>query len=257
MKRKSILVLGLAALLASCGGNKKAEPLKVTPETTEIKGALKGCYEVVQKDYSVKENGSFGHLISVELKRTDKELPFDPQKTTSFGVSEDGKPTQAGFGIELLDENGDVVEIKNANDGGFGGAYSSDDIDAALQLNSGEIGIVRWTVEVENKPVSFRITSALSTSNSTSSSASELSMKDNSSNNWDSTLDEYEKYIDNYIKLYKKAQNGDTSALTEYASLLEKAQSLSEKLSNAQGDLTPTQASRFIKLQQKLANAAM
>lgn len=255
--RKSILVFGLAALLMSCGGNKKAESLIATPETTEVKGALKGCYEVVQKDYTIKENGSWGYLISVELKRTDKELPFDPQKTTSFGVSEDGKPTQAGFGIELLDENGDVVEIKNANDGGLGGAYSSDDIDAALQLNSGETGIIRWTVDVENKPVLFRITSAVSTSNYSSSSTSESLIKDDSSNDWDSTLDEYEKYIDEYIKFYKKAQNGDASALAEYASLLEKAQSLSEKLSSAQGDLTPKQTSRFLKLQQKLTNAAM
>lgn len=251
--RKIILMLGLTALFVSCGGNKKADSLTAAPETTEIKGALQGCYEVVQKDYAIKENGFLGHLISVEIKRTDKELPFDPQKATNFGVSMEGKPTQVGFGIELLDENGDVVEIKNANDGGMGGAYSSDDIDAALQLNPGETGIIRWTVKAENKPVLFRITSAVRTSSNSSSST----MKDDSLNDWDSTLDEYENYIDEYIEFYKKAQNGDVTALSEYASLLEKAQSLSEKLSSAQGDLTPEQASRFLKLQQKLANAAM
>ena len=45
------------------------------------------------------------------------------------------------------------------------------------------------------------------------------------------------------------------SAATEYASMLESAQSLAEKLSNAQSELTPTQASRFMKLQQKLTKA--
>ncbi len=248
-----LLVVGLAAVLASCGENKKAEQLTVKPETTEIKGALKGCYEVVQKDYALQESSVSGHLVSVELKRTDKKLPFDPQKTTSFSVSEEGKPTQAGFGIELLDENGNVVEVKNANDGGFGGAYSSDDIDAAFQLGAGETGIVRWSVNVENKPVSFRITSAVS-SNDYSEAVSETSTA-TSQNDWDAVLDEYEEYIDKYLKLYKKAQAGDVSAATEYASLLEKAQSLSEKLSNASGDLTPAQASRFAKLQQKIANA--
>lgn len=256
--RKSIFVFSLAALLVGCGGNKKVESLTAKPETTEIKGVLKGCYEVIQKDYAIKENGSWGHLISVELKRTDKELPFDPQKATSFSVSEDGKPIQVGFGIELLDENGDVVEIKNANTGGVGGAYSSDDIDAAIQLGSGETGIVRWSVNAENKPVTFRITSAVSESTSTSSTSKvESSESSSSSNDWNSILDDYEKYIDKYIKLYKKAKAGDTSALTEYPALLEKAQSLSNKLSGAQGDLKPAQASRFLKLQQKLTNAAL
>lgn len=252
--RKSIFVIGLAALLTSCGGNKKVESLTAKPETTEIKGALKGCYEVIQKDYTLKENGSWGHLISVELKRTDKELPFDPQKATSFSVSEDGKPVQVGFGIELLDENGDVVEMKNANTGGIGGVYSSDDIDAAIQLGSEETGIVRWSVNAENKPVTFRITSAVNGSASTSNISEE---KTNTSNDWDSVLDDYEEYIDKYVKLYKKAKNGDTSALTEYPALLEKAQSLADKLSKAQSDFKPAQASRFLKLQQKLANVAL
>ena len=48
--RKSILVFGLVALLTSCVGSKKAESLTAKPETTEVKGALKGCYEVIQKD---------------------------------------------------------------------------------------------------------------------------------------------------------------------------------------------------------------
>lgn len=252
--RKSIFVIGLAALLMGCGGNKKVESLTAKPETTEIKGALKGCYEVIQKDYPIKENGSWGHLISVELKRTDKELPFDPQKATNFSVSEDGKPIQIGFGIELLDENGDIVEVKNANTGGIGGAYSSDDIDAAIQLGSGETGIVRWTVSPDNKPVTFRITSAMNESSPTSRISEE---KVDSSNDWDSILDDYETYIDKYIKLYKKAKNGDTSALAEYPALLEKAQSLADKLGKAQNNFKPTQASRFLKLQQKLANAAL
>lgn len=252
--RKSILVFGLAALLMSCGGNKKTESLTAKPETTDVKGILKGCYEVVQKDYTIKENGSWGHLISIELKRTDKELPFDPQHATSFSVSEDGKPVQVGFGIELLDENGDVVEVKNANAGGIGGAYSSDDIEAAIQLNSGETGIVRWTVSADNKPVTFRITSAMEGSTSTSRVSEK---KTDSSNDWDGILDDYETYIDKYIKLYKKAKNGDTSALTEYTALLEKAQSLADKLSKAQSDFKPAQTSRFLKLQQKLANAAL
>lgn len=254
--RESIFVFGLAALLMSCGGNKKVESLTAKPETTQIKGVLKGCYEVVQKDYTIKENGSWGSLISVELKRTDKELPFDSQKATSFSVSEDGKPIQVGFGIELLDENGDVVEVKNANTGGAGGVYSSDDIDAAIQLGSGETGIVRWSVNAENKPVSFRITSAVDGTSSVSDTSTKVSNTVSNSSDWDDTLAEYEEFIDDYIKLLKKAKNNDMGAISESASILEKAQSLAEKLSNAQSSLTPAQTTRFMKLQQKIASAA-
>ena len=51
-------MFGLVALLTSCVGSKKAESLTAKPETTEVKGALKGCYEVIQKDYTIKETGS-------------------------------------------------------------------------------------------------------------------------------------------------------------------------------------------------------
>ena len=43
--------------------------------------------------------------------------------------------------------------------------------------------------------------------------------------------------MNKYIKLAQKAQNGDMSAITEYAKILEKAQSLGEKLEKVKSDL--------------------
>lgn len=254
--------MAIVFFTACGGGNKKDEVVKVKPEKTEIKGPLKGYFEVVQKDYIVKENGSWGHLISVELRRTDKELPFDASKATSFSVSTDEKPIQVGFGIEMLDGNGDVVEIKNANAGGLSGVYSSDDIESAIQLGANETGIVRWSINIEEKPVSFRITSAVE-GNATSFSSDEsedgeTSTTSNSkSKDWDKVLKDYEDYINKYIALMKKANAGDVSAITEYASMLEKAEKLQTSLNNAGDNLTATQAAKFLKLQQKLTNAAM
>lgn len=37
------------------------------------------------------------------------------------------------------------------------------------------------------------------------------------SSDWDKLLDEYEQYVDQYVKTYKKAMNGDMSAMAEYA----------------------------------------
>lgn len=254
-------MLGLAALLVSCGGNKKPESLMVTPETTEIKGALKGCYEVVQKDYTIKNNG-WSDVLNVELKRTDKELPFDVQKATSFSVYQDGKPIHVGFGIELTDENGEVVEITNANGSGLSGPYSSDDIISALNLNPGETGIVRWSVDMDNEPAAFRITSAVDEGSSSSSSTSESTEKSSyssgksSSSDWSSVLDRYENYVDRYIAAYKKAMNGDLSAATEYVSLLEEAEELSDELDSASDEMTSAEINRYMRITQKMTSIA-
>lgn len=76
-----------------------------------------------------------------------------------------------------------------------------------------------------------------------------------SSSDWDSALDEYEEYVDEYIKFYKKAMEGDMSAMSEYASLLEKAQSMYDKLDGAQGEMTAAQISRMNSIQMKMVNA--
>lgn len=77
------------------------------------------------------------------------------------------------------------------------------------------------------------------------------------SEEWDAVLDEYEGLIDEYVELYKKAQAGDVSAVSEYASVLEKAESLGKKLENAEDELTPEQVKRMLELQQKLTSGLM
>lgn len=91
-------------------------------------------------------------------------------------------------------------------------------------------------------------TSQSSSSNSSVSSSS-------SSDEWDAVLDEYEEYMDSYIKMYKKAQAGDMDAMTEYVTLLEKAESFQNKLDNAKSDLSVAQMNRFSKIISKMASA--
>lgn len=76
------------------------------------------------------------------------------------------------------------------------------------------------------------------------------------SEDWDAALISYESYIDHYVKLMKKAKNGDMSAMTEYVSMMEKANDLAQKMKNAGDDLSPAQMSKFVKLQTKLIDAA-
>lgn len=76
-------------------------------------------------------------------------------------------------------------------------------------------------------------------------------------NDWDDLLDEYEEYVDQYIKTLKKAMEGDMSALSEYAALAEKAQKLANKIEKAKGEMSTSQLQRYAKITQKMASAAM
>lgn len=78
-----------------------------------------------------------------------------------------------------------------------------------------------------------------------------------SSTDWDDVLDRYERYVDKYISVMKKAQNGDLSALQECASLLDEANELSDKLASAKSDMTAAQVARYTKIMSKMASAAM
>lgn len=84
----------------------------------------------------------------------------------------------------------------------------------------------------------------------------EVVAKKSGNTNWDKVLADYEAYTDKYIKLLKKANAGDMSAMTEYVEMLEKAQEFQESLENADDDLTSAQMQKFTKIQMKLANAA-
>lgn len=75
-----------------------------------------------------------------------------------------------------------------------------------------------------------------------------------SSTSWDSILDEYEEYVNSYIRLYKKAMNGDMSAMTEYVKFMEKAESLFDKMENAD-DMSMAQINRMNKIHEKMLNA--
>lgn len=159
----SFLVAVMALCLISCGGKKDSSDEKVVlnPETTHIKGDLGDYFEVVDKEYTAtKEEYGRGYIISVEVKRTDADYAFNPKGVEHYGCYGEGVNGNAGFGIEILDENGNVIKKASATEGG--GMYSHDDMKEAIKLRSGETGIVRWSFDFdgEEKPVKFRLTSA-------------------------------------------------------------------------------------------------
>lgn len=75
------------------------------------------------------------------------------------------------------------------------------------------------------------------------------------SEDWDSILDSYERFVDQYISYLKRASNGDATALAEYPSLMKRAEEYGNKLQNAQGDLSPSQLARWQRINSKYISA--
>ena len=276
MKKLYILLTCLLAIgTLSCGNKKESgdsESITMKPLETEVSGDLRDCFKVVDRSYKV--TGDFERLITVELVREDGLLPYDEDlKIVSFSTIMSSPHVQVGFGIEFLDEDENVLDKVSANEGGMAGSYSPDEAVALVKLESGEKGTIRFIVTDEAlEATSFRITSAYEehegsgSGNYTSNIDSDDSESDSDvdddyssssgSTDWDELLDSYENYVDKYIAFLKKAKDGDASAMSEYPKLLKSAQEYSEKISKAKGDLSSSQLARYMKIEQKMLNAA-
>lgn len=158
-------IILLLLLFSNVGGgdntdtnSKEAKELILEADQTEIKGDLKGCYEVVDKNYRVKfaQKSYENDVIMVELLRTSKELPYDRKDVVIFPKADESSARNcAGFGIEVLDAYGDVIAKKSANSN----PYSWDEMTAALQLLPDETTTIAFHFDDLSKAVSFRVTS--------------------------------------------------------------------------------------------------
>lgn len=165
-KKKYILIgigvfLLISLLSSMCsGGSEEVAPkeLILKPAQTEIKGDLKGCYEVVDKNYKVKfaTKSYENDVITVELKRTAEPLPYDRKNVVIFPeASESTAENCAGFGVEILNADGDVIDKKNAN----ATPYSWDEMTTALQLLTDDTATIQFHFDNLDEAASFRVTS--------------------------------------------------------------------------------------------------
>jgi predicted small lipoprotein YifL len=76
-----------------------------------------------------------------------------------------------------------------------------------------------------------------------------------SSVDWEKALKDYEEFVDDYIAFMKKytADPTDFSLLTQYGSMLEKAQKMSESLEKIQGDISAQDLAKFMERYASLA----
>lgn len=262
------LIFLIAMILVSCGGNKKEADTSVTvkPKTTTIKGDLGDYYTVVDKEYTFKvdENSSGKEgLISVEVKRNNKDFSFPTDKINPFGTN-GTEDYHVGFGIELFGNDGPEV-IKTATDSGKEGPFSSDDVTGLIKMKKGETGFIRWSIDKIENLKTFQLTSAIEKSgNSTSSSNSNESGTKPYINNTNSTVDcnkfltGYEKFADSYVafSIKHKKNPSDPTLISDAVKMNVDAAVWSSKQKSYSGCDDADFIIRLAKIQAKLVEGA-
>ncbi len=277
----SLAVIATSALtLFSCSSEPDA--ITLTPKSVAVRGDLSEYFEVVDRKYTLVDD--WGKMIKVELKKI-KEMPYDKSVVRPYGTSGYNIERLIGFGIKIFDKEGALVEQTSASASGLSGCYSSDDVLNFVNIEVGETGIIRWTLDSDDPETlktlaTFEINSVTEdtkynssvnwgdnteessssavedNSSSSDSDSSDSYSSDSSSEDWDEVLDEYEDYVTDYISVMKKVNSGDMSAMTEAASMLQSANSLSSKLSGGKSELNSSQVSRLASITAKMASAA-
>ena len=245
MKISKIAVVMLMMLIITACGKKQEMPESLSPKTTTIDGNMGEYYEVVEGSY--------------DLDKYSSEFNFDVKCIKN---TPEVSYTKLGVGYEIYDEDGKVLDRQNA---------TLEDLHPLrphefLALKEGDMCKVKvyltgWPDKLKGAKT-FKITINSRVEEGVNDICNdtpddETTVASSSSNNWDSVLDEYEKYCNKLASMSKKVMAGDLSAMGEYSSALEQAQSLSDKLENAQGEMTSAQIARLNKIAAKMAQSMM
>lgn len=128
-------------------------------------------------------------------------------------------------------DNIDDADDKEMVDKDFGGVDDSD-FDSAYTYDSENVGT---TDDSDNDD-----------SADATASASDV----------DDMLNEYEEFVNKYVSLAKKAAKGDMSAMKDYSSYMESAQSLGEKIQKCTANMNASQTKRYMDITNKMSKAA-
>ena len=272
---KLILLFNLFFLFISCSN--EAEKILIKPEVTEISGDLAEYIEVVDGEYEVIQTTDYDKSGEFLIKiKSKKQMPLDiikvlegrdPYKTPladlSASLLNENKMPISGIDIFELNGNYDdkLISLLKSGNGeqvmGFTTGYNTFNIDKYGDEVKYFSVSSTLTIDREKSQNSSNTSKNLENKNADNSNIS--SVVNNNSEDWDEMLDDYEEYVDEYLKFYKKAMDGDVNALSEYPELMNKANKLQQSMEKAQNDneLTTSQIQRMMKIQMKMANAAL
>lgn len=79
-----------------------------------------------------------------------------------------------------------------------------------------------------------------------------------SGNKVDAALDEYEKFMDSYVSLMEKVQEGKLDVMSkEYMNFLSQSADMNTKLKGLEGEMTEAQQKRYLEITMKMATPGM
>ncbi len=189
------LILGGLICFFSCDdGNKNSSskgeeaPVVITPATSVVKGALSDYFEVVSSECKISQKDDYYTIFTVELERTDTPYPFAEGDICYFSSDSDSDASYlGGFGYEILDEDGSVIEKEAASSSMA--VYRSADVDEALRARPGETCTIRFRLnDLSGTPKYFRITSDLQ--------PNKAAKNDTAEDLFDSDLEDIDEFFD-------------------------------------------------------------
>lgn len=251
---KLFVLIGALSVVCGCGGPVK----EVSIRNVEVYGSISFGTEWLDRtedseDYFAVDGGVFKFMI--KGKKIMVDIPVKTIKAIDFSLDKVDEVclSVANGGLYMNDSKGDRINLM---------LEDSDVVNKLLKSSVGDRTILEFSYplldenpDIVNQIDDFDITIDLYAKNADGKSSSKASVS-RESEDWDDILDDYESYVDNYISYLKKATNGDTKAMEAVAEMLEDAQELSEKLDNAEDDLSSSQMSRYLKITSKLSSAA-
>lgn len=140
---KLYLLAALAISLAAC-----SEGGKVSPVSKKINGPLGKYFELVEREYKIKDND-----LSVEFKRISEGGPNDASWST--------RPT---FLVELQDEDGNVISSKSTDV-----VLSKDQLETVFSLAVDETASITFKFDKTKGAVKFKVSSKWDGNNGDSS----------------------------------------------------------------------------------------
>lgn len=273
---KYLISAVLISVLSSCSSSNSYEPKEISPTSTEFtSGELAKLIEIVDEpcllSYAEQDGAIATQFIKLKVKLKLKKESPELQKVDAQDI--DFIRLLSVAVINLVDQNETKVQDLNVK---------SEDLLKLKKLLQSKVGTeetITFEGEFHNSddaPKWFKDAAAFtpylaaditinndvalsSESSSNEDVADDETVNESSSlgsEDWDSLLTTYEQYVNKYISLMKKAANGDMDALSEYPSFMEKAEELSNKMENAQGEMSPSQWARYNEISMKMMQAA-
>lgn len=271
MKLKTLITATIIAILtfSSCSGKKKEkaeeQPIELTPYNTSVKGYLSKVFQIQEGSYKLEMPKETFRKVSIQVKvvSVDKgdadDYSFSSQHRGPLYLSvcnKDGQPITGYSNIPCEYQMGALLKGMAENIGEENWILFEDYNDYDTPKDAATFIITSKKIEKPGRSTSS--SNAMESNTESDNDLEETTASSNSnSQDWDKVLDDYEAYVDKTIKIYKKLKNNDMNAMTEYADLMEKAESLQKNLDKAQGndDLSAKQIGRMMKIQTKMLQA--